>query len=78
MPTKKKKNSQPKSRECFIRWETFRTSSPGGSISTNPEKLLRGRKEEGKESGSMKVCSRGADSLNIKDYCQLRKPDISN
>ena len=80
MLTKKKRNSQPKSRECFIPWETFRTSSPGGSISTTPEKLLRGRKEEGKESGSVKVCSKGGREsehqrlLSIKEtrYLKLR------
>ena len=59
---------------AFFR-ETFRTSGPGDSISSDPEKTLRRRKEE--PGCYIEVLQQRADSLNIKTVLLIKEDQIS-
>ena len=53
----------------------FRTSSPDGSISSDPEKTLRRQKEE--PGCYTEVLQQRADSLNIKTVWLIKENQIS-
>ena len=59
----------------FYLVEIFRTSSPGGSISSNPERTAPRRR--GDEPGYIKVLQQRAGSLNIKRLLLIKENQIS-
>ena len=63
-----KKYSQPKSWVIFYSAGIFRTSSLGGSISSNPERTALRRQGEGNQV-IQKFCNKGQVVWTPKDYC---------
>ena len=61
----------PKSRELLYLVGIFETPSPGDSISVALRKLLQGGRRGSQ--ATYKFATKGTGSLNIEDYCQVRK-----